>query len=208
MAIMNAHAMLLRGASLMGMSTSDTDLLTEMNTPFLVGINAAYVDIVRLRDIRVWQAVTLDANRQFLLSTLTDSPDNILDIAQYQHYTAAANWGEAERYDWEFVNGTTVIVPEATESTAIYVQYKPVPDPLVNPYPVAITGHTAGEGATSPSFVYEQDQDAMIYKGLAEYRSSQSDDEAMQKWETKYFQARSNIRRARRQRKIIDKEEY
>jgi hypothetical protein len=201
MSVLNAHQMLVKGAKLAGQDSTDTTLLGEWNDAFLSGINQAYIDLYRALNVRIWEAEALTATKTFLTSGLSLTPDEIFAVAEHIPHSAAASYSDAQKYDF-YPDGATIYVPGASESQTVYVQYRPLPALLVNPDP------EDGVGATSPTHIPEQHQDCMIYKGLAEVYSSQDDAEAMAKWEMKYFQARSNIRKPNPQRKIKNVQDY
>jgi hypothetical protein len=91
----------------------------------------------------------------------------------------------------------------------VYVKYIPLPDALINTYPVAITGHAAGSDASTPANIPDIYADAIIYKGLAEIASTMSESsDDIAKWEMKYFAVVNSIKRAKGRLRVRDAGEY
>jgi hypothetical protein len=200
---MTAYEMNQKALALMGVDTTDVSLLSEYNTALLIGYNAAYRDIVANNlDTQIWESEALSADKTFLISALSNAVSDIIAIAQYQDYTAAAGYQKAQRYAFEVYNGTTVIVPDADTSSTIYVLYRPIPAELVNPNP------TTGTNATSPLYISAQHQIALVYKGISELRFSQSDTESGVIWQRRYMDAIQNIKPLSRQTTVTSNYSY
>lgn len=200
MAMLTIAELLARGVNLAG-ETADSTTLTEWNTAFLVGANQALVDIVRLRDIKLWESVTLDASKKFEYGDLTHDVDELLDIAALIPYSVAAGSADCEHYEWQD-EGEEIIVPGASASGTVYVRYRPFAAPLVNPTP------TTGANATSPEFIPEQYQDCLVYKGMAEVFVARGDERRRDECEMKYFQIRSGVTAHNRQKRILNRNDY
>jgi hypothetical protein len=143
---------------------------TAYSPTFLIGYNNAYQFLCRKHGLaKAWQEITLSATKTYALSSLTNKIiGQPIVVAQYQDGTASANYGEAMRYDWILQDGVTLIVPEVAVSSKVWIYYEYSPALLVNPYPVTGGGHTAGEGATSPSLLPDQYLIALSYAACAE----------------------------------------
>jgi hypothetical protein len=202
MAVLNAHQMLVQGLNLARLDSTDTTLLGEWNAAFLAGVNQAYIDLYRVLDIRTYEAETLSATKTFATTGLSFTPDQIFGVYEYIPYSSSASYSTAQKYEIEWDN-TTVYVPDAGESQTVYVHYRPLPTPLVNANPT-----TGGTGATSPVNIPEQYQISMIYKGIAEFYNAEGDVERRDDFEMKYFQSRSNIRPMKKQRRIVNINQY
>lgn len=197
MANITAHQMLQKGIRMGGETVSDT-LLALYNESFLTGANLGYKDVWQRMGIRMWDDVTLDASKQFDQDDLTYGVDRILRVTQYIDYSSAAGYGEATRYNFEPVAEDEYVVYGATASSVVYVLYVPIPTPLVNTYPVVSGEHAAGSDATSPAYIPAMYVDYLIYKGMAEVRAMQHNDDDMDRFEGKYFQAVNGIRRVKK----------
>lgn len=97
----------------------------------IAACNEAYRKICREK-LSLWtvEAVTLDASKQFLISSLTEACVRILEITKYPDYYADNSYARANTYYWDLYAKTTVVVPDATASEAYYVKYEYLPDDL------------------------------------------------------------------------------
>ncbi len=90
-----------------------------------------------------WEAVTLDANKCFSVSSLSKDFVLLLKVSQYQDYTESAAYGDSPAYDWyKYDNSGTMIVPNATASSTMYVKYEYMPADL------GVTYHISGANTT------------------------------------------------------------
>jgi hypothetical protein len=77
------------------------------------------------------EAVTLDANKCFNILALTKQCVNILKISLYQDYSVAASGAESPELTWDKYDGSgTVVIPTATASGTVYVEYEYMPATL------------------------------------------------------------------------------
>jgi hypothetical protein len=204
---MTAHEILLETVRLRGEDTTDTSLLAEYNAVALIGMNEGYRDICsRIIVPTEWKSVTLDANKKFAISGLTNVPQEILAICKAQDFTSGANYGKAERYGWAWVDTANIVVPTAEASGTVYVLYEIMPADLVNPYPVAVVGppaHVAGDTATSPSLIPAQYHRALAFKANAKLLASKDLKDSSMFWEAEYEAFIENMRPPQRQT-VID----
>lgn len=200
---MTAHEILLETVRLRGEDVTDTAVLADYNAVALVGMNEGYRDICsRIVCPTAWHTMTLDANKKFALATLTNTPQKILDICKYIDYTSASNWRRAQRYGWTMVDAANAVVPDADASGTVYVLYQIMPADLVNAYPVAITGHTAGEAATSPALLPAQFHRALAFKANAAIHARDGIQSSSMLWEAKYMAFLESLEPVKQQTEI------
>jgi hypothetical protein len=204
---MTAHEILKETARLRGEDPdTDTTLLTEYNAVALIGMNEGYRHICeRYICPTAWEEVTLDANKQFDTTDLTNSARRIIAITRYEDYTEDANWlPDTTRYDWSPVNYNTFVVPEAEASATVNVQYEILPTDLVNPYPVAVEGHAAGEGATSPTYLPTAYHRALCYMAQSKLCAKDNQKNDARFWEAQFYAALETISNISPQTDIVN----
>jgi hypothetical protein len=165
---MTAHEILLETVRLRGEDPTDTGLLSEYNAVALIGMNEGYRHIcATVIHPRAVEAVELDANKRFAASDLTNTPKQIISVTEHEDYSEPADWSPSTRLDWKEVSHGVFVVPDAEAEATVYVNYTIIPPELVNPYPVGGDGHTAGEDATSPSYIPEEYHRSLCYMALS-----------------------------------------
>ena len=207
----NMQVLLTRGIQLRGEDASDTSLFSTYNAAFLAGANAAVMDLWKRLGHVQWDDVALDAARQFDIDDSDFAYDvgQMLQVSDNIDFTASANYVLATEYDYAPIGPKTYVVPGARENQTVYVKYIPIPAELVNPYPVTVGGHAAGESASVPANIPDAYSDAIVYMGLAEISSTLGDStDDIAKWTAKYFQIADDIASVKGKKRIVNKREY
>lgn len=113
------------------MDTTDATNRTDNQSWIVAAMNEAYRKICREK-VHLWatQAVTLDANRQFDISDLTNAVIRIREITQNVNYSADTGYAKATAHKWDLYDSETVVVLTASESGTVYVVYEYMPADL------------------------------------------------------------------------------
>jgi hypothetical protein len=112
--------------------TTDATTRSDNEKAFITSFNTAYRRICREK-LHLWytEEVTLDAAKCFVMSSLSKKAIKILKISQYQDYSEDAGYIESPPYPWDKYDGAgTIVVPAATASTAVFVEYEYMPTML------------------------------------------------------------------------------
>lgn len=114
------------------MDATDATNRTDNQTWIVAAMNEAYRKICRNK-VHLWatEEVTLDENRQFALSVLTNTLIRIREITQYPNYSGNTAYGKAMSYRWDMYDSSHIVVMAAPESGTVYVTYEYMPEDLV-----------------------------------------------------------------------------
>jgi hypothetical protein len=177
--------------ALMTEDYSDTDRRAELAPILLTGYNAAYQDICTgILRVAKWEQVTLDENKQFALSALTETCLEVVKVAKYRDFSADTGWAQGDPLGFVVLDGDEVVVPQAEASGTVWVRYRFVPEMLA-----------AGD---SPDFVPDQNQKALVYKGMSVAKLRDGDAESANNWQGMYAEEIAKIRRPDRRTTIAN----
>ena len=108
---------------------SDIEIRREESPYFLTAYNSAYERIIREK-IKLWttEAVTLDADKRFNVSDLTNDCNEIIKITKYQDFSDSAGNARTSEFDFYDYDGVgEIVVPAADDSGTMYVAYRYMP---------------------------------------------------------------------------------
>ncbi len=111
------------------LDATDQEVRQENSVLFLEGYNFAYERIIREK-ILPWttEAVTLDANKAFNVSTLTNTLAKIRHITRYADFSEDAGYVKSNRYIFYDKDGEgSIVVPYAEASGEMFVSYEYMP---------------------------------------------------------------------------------
>lgn len=123
----------------LGITDPDADDREEYLQLVKPELNEAYRKIARER-AHLWttEAVTLDANKCFSTSNLTEKITKILKISVYQDFSSDISGSQAASLYWYKQDGSgSIYVPAATASSTVYVKYEYMPANLEETYNVS-----------------------------------------------------------------------
>jgi hypothetical protein len=110
---------------------------------FLAAYNDAYAGICTERiQPKAYEAVTLDAERCFSVSDLSNRMKKILDVSELEDFSAANGFRPSRPLDFLWKDHATVRIPLAPGSV-VWVRYEYLPAALVNATPTTEDGNTS-----------------------------------------------------------------
>jgi len=136
---MNLYELTTEVLAQMGIIDPDADDRTEYSSLIKTSLNEGYRKICREK-AHLWtsEAVTLDANKCFNISSLSEKLTKVLKISLYQDYSSAAGGAESQGLYWDKYDGNgTIYVPNATASGTVYLEYEYMPKYLETTYNVS-----------------------------------------------------------------------
>jgi hypothetical protein len=114
------------------MDSTDAADRSDNQTKITGWLNDAYRRICREK-VELWhiESVTLDANKCFAVSALSETFVTLLKVTTYQDFTEDAGYLEQTGLPWGKYDDTgTIIVPSAEASGTVYVKYEYKPAKL------------------------------------------------------------------------------
>jgi hypothetical protein len=171
-----------------GVTVTDA-LRTQYNTLFLDAYNDGYYEAGDRVHPIYGETKAIGSDKTYTLSGLTKTLKKILYIANYQDGDDANSYQTGTRYMWYKVGETGIIVPDATASGNVYIEYEYTPAALVCPTPTSATGATEPDTAILPA----QHQYILAYKAAAAYWRALRNFDRVDEWETKFFRKLNEI---------------
>ena len=116
-----------------GLDPTDAADRAEFSPRFLIKYNEAYREITRKKIQPFYkESITLDANKRFNATDLTETLAEIKHITQYADFSEDASFAQTTRYAfYDYDNNGEFVVPGVEASTAVYVEYMHYWDELV-----------------------------------------------------------------------------
>ncbi len=122
-----------------GILEPDAGDRSEHRSVIKPALNEGYRKICREK-AHLWtvESVTLDADKCFNISSLTERLTTILKVSRCQDFSDDAGNSYSPPFSWYKQDGAgTIFVPNATASTAVYVKYEYMPARLKETYNIS-----------------------------------------------------------------------
>lgn len=136
---MNVFSLGTKTLKLCKLGVDDATIRQEYAEFFLDAYNAAYERVMREK-WQVWttEAVALDANKCFTVSSLSKRFEKIREVLQHPDFDSATNFSKPISYEFCEKDGDgTIVVPGSEASSTVYVEYQYVPERLAVSYHIS-----------------------------------------------------------------------